>query len=276
MIYPNTTPYSLVSDALRLFIVKMRPYVADVISKETGKNWARDFYSKLYPKYQKYWDDERWETKSDEDLINLIDYYNLPTFGIKYKNSLMKEVGNEQFDADRLIFYFRELQKFRNDCDHVKPLKKDAITRAFINMKDSAKILEMQDLEKGLKEFEERINKIVASPVSDKSDLKIIQSFKDKDMPGRPNVFGYELRIHGETYFLIFGYKKKFAYCDLIADRVGQPLPKEDKLIRERLFDEKRTPKTQPSYLIKKFSPTTTAVYGKDFLDKILKILKEN
>ena len=312
MIYPNTTPYSLVSEALRLFIVKMRPYVADVISKETGGNWAGDFYSKLRPYHQRFWNG--WETKSDEDLVNLIDYYNLPTFGIEYKDSLMKEVGNKQFDADRLIFYFRELQKFRNDCNHVKPLKKDAITRAFMNMKDSAGILEMQDLKNGLEELEERINKIIASPVSDKSNfmkdsakipemqdlekglkeieerknkilespvsdksnLKIIQSFKDKDMPGRPQVFGYELKTHGETYFLIFGYRKKFAYCDLIADRVEQTLPKEDRLIREGLFDEKRTPKTQPSYLIKKFPTDATKDYGKDFLDKILKILKEN
>lgn len=270
MIDPNATSYALVSKALTLFIVKMRPYVAAVISKETGGNWAGDFYSKLNPYQQKFW--KGWETKSNEDLVNLIDYYNLPTFGINYKDSLMREVGNKKLDADRLILYFRELRDFRNKCDHRQLIEEDVIHRAFMYMKDSAKILEMQDLEDSLKEIEERIKEILATPASDKS-MEIIRFFEHEDIIYRRDVFGYQLRIQGETYFLIFGFNETFAYCDLIAPRAGHPLPKEDRLIREWNF-RRKAPQKQPSYLIRKFELTTAPDDGKEFLDKILEILR--
>lgn len=277
MVYPNTPLYSSVSEALTLFIVRMRPYVAQVISNETGGNWARDFYSKLRPNQQKFWND--WETKSDEELVDLIDYGNLPAFGINYKNALLREVGNKKLEVDRLILYFRELQDFRNQCRHEIPIEEDAIHRAFMNMKDSAKILEMQDLKDDLGKIEEKVEErkeeIIANPASDKS-LEIIRSFEKEDIKYRRDVFGYELRIQEETYFLIFGYKKTFAYCDLIADRAGQPLPKEaDRLIREFEFEKKDDLKTQPKYLVRKFELTTNMDEGKKFLDEILEILKK-
>ena len=277
------------SEALEVFIKAMRPYVKDVISKAAnGQFWEEALYNELNQSQQRLWNDAKSSlTKSCGNLVDLIDYYNLPTFGIKFKDALRNEVGGRNFDVNKLIHYFKEL----NDVRHrllFQSLKAEDLSRAFLNMKDCAEILEMQDLLEAIRKIEvERPQTIVdlystamdnnriASNHKPNKDI-VIRDFEQEEIVYRKDVFGYELRIHGETYFLIFGYKKKFAYCDLIADRVGQPLPKEDKLIRERLFDEKRTPKTQPSYLIKKFSPTTTEVYGKDFLDKILKILKEN
>lgn len=254
------------SEALEVFIKTMRPYVANVILNATGgQSWEDDFVSKLYPQQQELWANRK---SKGAEPINLIDYSNLPIFGRKYKNSLIEEVG-DKYSADRLIHYFIELRDIRNNHAHFETLTEDEIRRAFLNMTDSANLLEMQDLYEKLKEIEAGKEK------QKRCDLEIIRSFEQEMIKYRPDVFGYELRIQGEAYFLIFGYRPRFAYCDLIADRVGQPLPKEDRLIREWNF-ERRTPRTQPSYLIREFEPTTTMGEGKKFLDEILEILKEN
>lgn len=261
------------SNALDVFIKAMRPYVKDVISKAAnGRFWEEALYNELNQSQQRLWNNAKSIlTKSSGNLIDLIDYYNLPTFGIKFKDALRKEVGGRNFDVNKLIHYFKELNDVRNRLPF-QPLKAEDISRAFLNMKDCAEMLEKQDLLEAIRKIEvESPRKIeVESPQE-----IVIRSFEHEEIVNREEVFGYELKIQGKTYFLIFGYRIQFAYCDLIADRVGQPLPKEDRLIREWNF-ERRTPRTQPSYLIRKFELTTTTGEGKKFLDEILKILKEN
>lgn len=268
------------SKALEVFITTLRPYVKDVISNAAdGRSWEEALFNELNQGQQQIWNEAKSSLiKSHGNSVDLIDYYNLPTFGIRFKEAFIKEVGTRR-TANKLINYFIELNEVRNKCTHFQFIEKDAVLRAFLNMKDSAKLLEMQDLYEELKKIEvgnEELKKIETGNEEQKRCDLEIRFFEHEKIENRPDVFGYELKTNGETYFLIFGYNASFAYCDLIADRVGQPLLKEDKLIREQLFDEKRTPKTQPSYLIKEFLPTTTKGEGKDFLDKILKILKEN
>ena len=82
---------------------------------------------------------------SGGNTANLIDYNILFSFGIAYKDALKQEVGNYG-DVNKLINYFKELKEVRNKCQHFQELDEDEITRAYLNMKGAAKLLEMQDV----------------------------------------------------------------------------------------------------------------------------------
>ena len=86
-------------------------------------------------------------------LTGLIDYNNLVTFIINYKESVTKEVGNSNKNYNRLRSCLQELQDTRNNWAHFDQdgLDEDEAERAFSNMVQVAKLLEMVDLEDELK-----------------------------------------------------------------------------------------------------------------------------
>ena len=86
-------------------------------------------------------------------LTGLIDYNNLVTFIINYKDSVTREVGNSTKNYNRLRSCLQELQDTRNDWAHFDEdgLDEDVAERAFSNMVQVAKLLEMVDLEDELK-----------------------------------------------------------------------------------------------------------------------------
>ena len=143
----STSTNTSLFNALGFFLEKMRPYVIAVIEKAApGKPWEGEMFRWLNPEQQRSWNmTQRSLTESGGNTANLIDYSILFTFGVSYKDALKQEVGNYP-DVNKLINYFKELKEVRNKCQHFQELDEDEITRAYLNMKGAAKLLEMQDV----------------------------------------------------------------------------------------------------------------------------------
>ena len=143
----STSTNTSLFNALGFFLEKMRPYVIALIEKTApGKPWEGELFTQLNFDQQRTWNmAQRSLTESGGNTANLIDYGILFTFGVSYKDALKQEVGNYA-DVNKLINYFKELKEVRNKCQHFQELEEDEITRAYLNMKGAAKLLEMQDV----------------------------------------------------------------------------------------------------------------------------------
>lgn len=142
---------------LGLFLDAMRPYVVSVIEREckAGLSWDEDFESRMDNERKKSsWQMQRMKLNNNgSSLTGLIDYNNLVTFVINYRDSVTKEVGNITKNYNRLRSCLQELQDTRNNWAHFDQdgLDEDEAERAFSNMVQVAKLLEMVDLEEELK-----------------------------------------------------------------------------------------------------------------------------
>lgn len=142
---------------LGLFLDAMRPYVVSVVEREckAGLSWDEDFESRMDNERKKSsWQMQRMKLNNNgSSLTGLIDYNNLVTFIINYKESVTKEVGNSNKNYNRLRSCLQELQDTRNNWAHFDQdgLDEDEAERAFSNMVQVAKLLEMVDLEDELK-----------------------------------------------------------------------------------------------------------------------------
>ena len=142
---------------LGLFLDAMRPYVVSVIEREckAGLSWDEDFESRMDNERKKSsWQMQRMKLNNNgSSLTGLIDYNNLVTFVINYRDSVTKEVGNITKNYNRLRSCLQELQDTRNNWAHFDQdgLDEDEAERAFSNMVQVAKLLEMVDLEDELK-----------------------------------------------------------------------------------------------------------------------------
>ena len=153
---------------LGLFLDAMRPYAVSVIQRECqdGISWDMDFERRIENERKKSsWQMQRMQLNNNgSSLLGLIDYNNLVTFIINYKESVTKEVGNFPKNYNRLRSCLQELQDTRNNWAHFDTggLDDDEAERAFSNMIQVAKLLEMGDLEEELK----RIKGVVPSNAS--------------------------------------------------------------------------------------------------------------
>ena len=142
---------------LGLFLDAMRPYVVSVVERECrdGISWDVDFEHRMDNERKKYnFQMQRMRLNNNgSSLTGLIDYNNLVTFIINYKDSVTREVGNSTKNYNRLRSCLQELQDTRNDWAHFDEdgLDEDVAERAFSNMVQVAKLLEMVDLEDELK-----------------------------------------------------------------------------------------------------------------------------
>ncbi len=138
-----------ISKALGVFLETMRPMVVAIIEKNfKNKEWDEVFYSTLPPAGQKQWKltlASNDNSLFDYDKKNLIDYANLASFALNFKDLLAGEAGGKR-EANRIISCLQELQDVRNRCQHFQPIDEDDTDRAFSNMKTVAKVLELQDL----------------------------------------------------------------------------------------------------------------------------------
>ena len=141
---------------LGLFLDAMRPYVVSVIEREckAGLSWDEDFESRMDNERKKSsWQMQRMQLNNNgSSLLGLIDYNNLVTFIINYKESVTREVGGTK-DYNRLRSCLQELQDTRNSWAHFdsNSLDDDEAERAFSNMIQVSKLLEMPELEEELK-----------------------------------------------------------------------------------------------------------------------------
>lgn len=129
--------------ALGIFLDAMRPFVVGVIKKQLStENWEGEFFRRLTPDKQTTWNQA---VNAGTSGMNLLDYNNLSTFGIKFKDELSGYMGNRN-DANRFISCMQELQDIRNKCSHYQVIDKDETERAFSNLKMIAKMLQLDEL----------------------------------------------------------------------------------------------------------------------------------
>ena len=142
---------------LGLFLDAMRPYAVSVIQRECqeGTSWDVDFERRIDNERKRTnWQMQRMQLNNNgSSLTGLIDYSTLVTFVINYKDSVTKEVGNSPKNYSRLRSCLQELQDTRNNWAHFDTggLDEDEAERAFSNMIQVAKLLEMGELEEELK-----------------------------------------------------------------------------------------------------------------------------
>ena len=135
----------------------MRPYVVSVVERECrdGVSWDMDFEHRMDNERKRYnFQMQRMRLNNNgSSLTGLIDYNNLVTFIINFKESVTREVGNSTKNYNRLRSCLQELQDTRNDWAHFdeEGLDEEVAERAFSNMVQVAKLLEMEDLEEELK-----------------------------------------------------------------------------------------------------------------------------
>ncbi len=141
---------------LGLFLDAMRPYAVSIITRECpdGTSWDMDFERRIdNERKRNNWQMQRMQLNNNgSSLLGLIDYNNLVTFIINYKESVTKEVGGTK-DYNRLRSCLQELQDTRNSWAHFdsNTLDDDEAERAFSNMIQVSKLLEMPELEEELK-----------------------------------------------------------------------------------------------------------------------------
>ncbi len=142
---------------LGLFLDAMRPYAVSVIQRECPENttWDMDFERKITNDQKRMnWQMNRMKlVNNGSSLMGLIDYNNLVTFIINYKDSVTREVGGNNKDYNRLRSCLQELQDTRGSWAHFDndALDEDVADRAFSNMIQVSKLLEMPELEDELK-----------------------------------------------------------------------------------------------------------------------------
>ncbi len=134
------------SKALSIFIEAMRPFVVGfLLEKFKNEPWEGVFFARLKPDKQNTWNKAVQSLSADSDRKQLVDYSNLSSFAIAFKQELTDELGSSK-EANKLISYLQEIQEVRNKCNHYQPLDEDEIDRAFGTMKLVAKLLQMPDL----------------------------------------------------------------------------------------------------------------------------------
>lgn len=141
---------------LGLFLDAMRPYAVSIITRgcADGVSWDMDFERRIENERKRNnWQMQRMQLNNNgSSLLGLIDYNNLVTFIINYKESVTREVGGTK-DYNRLRSCLQELQDTRNSWAHFdsNSLDDDEAERAFSNMIQVSKLLEMPELEEELK-----------------------------------------------------------------------------------------------------------------------------
>ena len=146
-------------NALGYFLEVMRPFVVDVLKKNfPGEPWEGVLYAKLSYDKQRMWKISAENLAlTGGDSKNLIDFGNLVSFAISFKEQVIQEVGSKQ-DANRFIAYLQELQTARNKCQHYQELSSTEVEMAFGSMKMIAIMLELEDLKNEIERIQREEN----------------------------------------------------------------------------------------------------------------------
>ena len=142
---------------LAIFLEAMRPYAVSVVQSvcADGKSWDEDFEDRIDNDNRRTaWQMQRMTlTNNGSPLTSLIDYNTLVTFVIAYKDAMLREIGGRQKEYSKMRTWLQELQDTRNNWAHFdnEHLDEDDAERAFSNMIQVAKLLEMGELEDELK-----------------------------------------------------------------------------------------------------------------------------
>lgn len=136
--------------AFGLFIEAFRPYVVEILSKEAGDRWPAWYVEALLPPQQEHWNQG---LRSGSAPVSLIDYPHLKSFAIKYKDLLREDFKK---DTNNLPAKLDSIYEVRNKLAHFQEISQDDFSLTFINMKNIAKALKMNELEEILADLQEK------------------------------------------------------------------------------------------------------------------------
>lgn len=172
------------SKALSIFIEAMRPFVVGFLMEHfKNEPWEGVLFARLKPDKQNTWNKAVQSLSADSDRKQLVDYNNLSSFAIAFKQELTDELGNSK-DANKLISYLQEIQDVRNKCNHYQQLDEDEIDRAFGTMKLVAKLLQMPDLVTEIDTIKNRGNKTIQVDTPAITEIESTVSFsEDSPLP---------------------------------------------------------------------------------------------
>ena len=142
---------------LSIFLEAMRQYVVSVVMRQCDERttWDQDFENRITHEGRKVaFQHQRMVLNNNgSSLLGLIDYNNLETFVLNYRDPMIQELAGSIKDYNRLRTYFGELKDTRNKWAHFEEgsIDQDEEDRAFSNMIQVAKLLEMTDLEDEIK-----------------------------------------------------------------------------------------------------------------------------
>lgn len=130
--------------ALERLLDELRPFVRDVVqSSAPNSPWEGELFRVLPPEKQELWN--RVQHENGTSGLALIDYVNLDTFAIKFKQELTTMLGARD-KANRFISAIQEIKEVRNKCLHYQPIDEDTEERFFSNLKLIAKLLSLNEL----------------------------------------------------------------------------------------------------------------------------------
>lgn len=132
------------SKAYGLFIEAFRPYAVSLLQPKYHDKWEEGYKTCLTPVQL-----TNWETslKTGSNPETLIDYSNLKSFSLTFKELLRKDFQKE---VNKLPTQLETIYDIRNKLAHYSDIHKDEFNQAFILMKGIARILKMDELEQEL------------------------------------------------------------------------------------------------------------------------------
>lgn len=147
--------------AYGLFIEAFRAYAVAILHTEAGDKWPAWFVEALYPVQRDNWNAGLKSGSSPEALI---DYPYLKAFALKYKDLLKKDFGK---DLNKLATRLETISDVRNKLAHFQEISEDEFAEVFIQMKNIARSIQMDELETELAQLQEsKSAKVVAKATS--------------------------------------------------------------------------------------------------------------
>lgn len=134
--------------ALGTFLDAMRHFAVSVLMKNIpNQAWEESFGMAMNTEEKKAsWQAALKKARTEGGAtINLIDFGNLQSFAIQYKDLLAPEFGG-MGEVNSFIGNLGDLRVARNKCQHFTEMSDDEVEHAFSNMKFIAGKLEMTDL----------------------------------------------------------------------------------------------------------------------------------
>lgn len=135
--------------AFGIFIEAFRPYVVSVLMQEAGERWPAWFVEALYPAQRDAWNQG---IKAETIPEALIDFPYLKPFVLKYRDLVKKDFGK---DTNKLATWLETIYDVRNKLAHFQEINRDEFAGSFIQMKNIARCLDMDELERELQKLQE-------------------------------------------------------------------------------------------------------------------------
>ena len=160
----------ITTNALDAFIVPFRQYIATLLKKHVGEEWADAYAYTLSERQQQFWYEGIEKGRSPVDLI---DWSHLKVFSMKYKNALRDDFGRK---VNSLPTWLEEIVEVRNAWAHNDTLDDDdgdEVDRAMGNMVRIFQILDMKDSEKEIRELRKLLKPVSAVPET--TQLKMLE-----------------------------------------------------------------------------------------------------